>query len=204
MNPVILLAGAQKIELVGGEGWWQKNGGSVALAIAAITAAAIAAYVAIRNHRQQLAHDRYLRNQDHMRNTIDAALVSANETRNAMDRFMASVETLEEARNENKDISEDFQDEAKGDADESLLRLQAMRAVQVRVETRLGIEHPVATSHRDAFASYNRIFTEVVDGLRANREEQVREGDAEREQVAQDGFEAFQTACHGWFQSLGP
>ena len=59
---MIFIAAVQQVELVSGESWWHQNSGSLVLAVAAVTAAVVAAYVAIHNQRQQLAHDRFLRN----------------------------------------------------------------------------------------------------------------------------------------------
>ena len=197
-----LLPAVQKVEVIEPKGWWVEHGNAALLAAAAIGAAALAAYVAIRNQRQQLDHDRYLRNQDHIRDTIDAALVSANEGRNIMERFTSSIETIEEARDEGDDIPPAFIERAEKERAESLTKLQAMRAAQVRLETRLGESHLVATSHWSTVVAYTKIFTESLKGISANRDSSTREKDEDREDAALAAFVDFQEACHAWFRSL--
>jgi hypothetical protein len=198
-----LLLGVQKVELVGSEDWWTHNSSAVILAVAAIVAAAIAAFFAIRNQREQLAHDRYLRNQDHIRDTIDAALVSANEVRNTVERVVASIEVIEEIRDEGRETSPAITEKAGTFREETMTKLQDMRAAQVRLETRLGEEHLIATSHWEALAAYNTLFQKAHGGIAGPRETSLREGDEEREDAARQAFEEFQGACHQWLSSSG-
>lgn len=192
------LLAIQKVELVGHEDWWSHNASAVILAVAAITAAAIAAFIAIRNQQAQLAHDRYLRNQEHIRDTLDAALVSANEVRNMVERLIASIEVIEETREEGKEVPRDIDEIAEKFREESLSKLQGMRAAQVRLETRLGGEHPVAASHLNALLAYNTLFRKAHGGITGPREASIQEGDEERKHSAKHAFEGFQRACHQW------
>ena len=48
--------------------------GPALIALAAITAAGVAAWVARKNHAEQLAHDRDLRNLDHAHQSVSAAV----------------------------------------------------------------------------------------------------------------------------------
>lgn len=199
---VKILFGIEKVELVEPGGWWAQHGNALLLATAAIAAAGLAAFVAIRNQRQQLNHDRFLRSQDHIRDTIDAVLVSANEARNIMERLTAAVETMEETRDEGEDIPPRFFEEAERVRTSSLTNLQGMRAAQIRLETRLGESHPIATSHWDTVMAYGEIFTESQKGLVENRDPAVREKDEDREESARARFVDFQDACHAWFRAL--
>ena len=196
-----LIARVQQVELVGDKGWWHQNSDSMILAFAAITAAAIAAYVAIRNQREQLGHDRYLRKQDHIRNTVDEALISANEARTVMDHFMANIETAEEFRLEDEAIPPDVQEELDKIRESALAQLHAMLATQVRVEARLNESHPIATSHKELARAYSDLVGEGLDGIFRLRDEETRETDEERKEEGEEAFKQFQDACQEWFNS---
>jgi len=198
---LLYITAVQKVELVGGGSWWHRNSGSLVLAIAAISAAIVAAYVAIHNQRQQLAHDRFLRNQDHIRDTLDKALLIGNEARDAMDNFMAGVQTLEAKRREEVEIPESTEEIVEKYEETTITRLHAMRGAQVRLETRLGKDDPVAVSHKAAFAALHTLLREGHDGVSGLREDEVSELDSAREKDAAMAFSSFQTACHDWLKN---
>lgn len=149
-----LIAGVQKVELVGGESWLSHDLGSILLAVAAITAAGLAAWVATRNHRQQLEHDRSLRKEDHIRDTIDAAVASANDALLTINGFLSNVQTTEVWRETTNQIlgdstltdaeqseanatNEKWRRELEAERETCHPKLQTMRAVNVRLELRL-------------------------------------------------------------------
>jgi hypothetical protein len=191
----------QHVELVGHESWLHKNSGSIVLAIAAMSAAALAAYVAVHNQRRQIEHDRFLRNQDHIRDTIDQALFSANETRNGLDQFMATIETAEEARSEKKEVPSTLQQQAHEERTLILAKLQAMLAAQARLEARLGDSHQVSKTHKKTALGFSRVVSAALDGVDSIRAESVRKEDPEREAEGEKAFREFQIASYTWFNS---
>lgn len=81
------------------EGWWAKNSGDFLLAGAAIFAAAVAAFVSTENRRKELAQDRYLRDREHIRDTLDATMSAAQ---TAVGNFYAHVAPREAFRDEQR------------------------------------------------------------------------------------------------------
>jgi hypothetical protein len=71
---VTLLSLILKVEQVGGPSSFEELIGPLLVAIAAIVAAGLAAWVARRNHSSQLAHDRQLRDMDYARRSIGLAV----------------------------------------------------------------------------------------------------------------------------------
>jgi hypothetical protein len=185
---------------VGQESWWDLYGSAVVLAVAAITAAVVAASVAIWSHRRQLAHDRDLRNREDVLNTIDSAVVSANEGRNTLDLFIAGIETIEERRDEEREPSSGLLAKTNELRDEGVSRIQAMRAAQVRLEIRFSKTGLVAETHKTALLAYNEFFIKALGGTNSQREKGVREGDEARENAATQAFEEFQAACRHWIK----
>jgi hypothetical protein len=72
--------------------------GPALIALAAISAAFVAAWVARRNHEQQLRHDRELRDLDHARQSINSAVETVAEGVDAMSKLSVASEAASEAR----------------------------------------------------------------------------------------------------------
>lgn len=128
-----LLAVVQEVELVSDQSWWSENASSVLLAVAAIGAAFLAAWVANRNHKRQLAHDRDLQNQDHIREVIDAASLSATDAHAALGDYVFSEGGTEEWRS-------DLFNDAQG-------KINAIKNLTYRLKIRLGEDSEIAKKH---------------------------------------------------------
>jgi hypothetical protein len=206
----------QKFEQVGGEGWLSSHIGSILVAIAAISAAGLAAHVAIRNQRQQLAHDRHLRNQDHLRDTIDAAVASASDAVLALSMFLSNIqaveiwrETSDEALGDAGALQEDrvaarkaeekWLGELMAERDTCYPKLNVMRATNVRLELRLGGRHPIVSSHERTREALFTLMSEAIGGILAIRPKSVSDGDDDRLDAAGDAFSDFRSACSRWF-----
>jgi hypothetical protein len=189
------LAVVQKVELIGGESWLEHH----SVAVAAITAAVLAALVSVLNQRAQLRHDRYLRNRDHIRDTLDAAIAIANEMNVDAENFLIAVTTLEEHR---ADMDPGALEKNKSSREEErwkvVSRLQAMKAAQSRLEIRLEEEDPILEAYdatRRAFAS---LLQHVHRGIRENRPEAECEGDDGRVAELELHFASLRKACRDW------
>jgi hypothetical protein len=80
---VALFAILVKVEQVGGPNFLEGLIGPALVAVAAIIAAGLAAWVARRNHSSQLAHDRQLRDTGYARRSIGLAVEDISEAVNA-------------------------------------------------------------------------------------------------------------------------
>lgn len=188
--------GVQKVELVGGESWLEHN----SVAIAAITAAALAAFVAIANHRAQLRHDRAMRNRDHTKDAIDTAVVAANELRIRVDRFFAAVKTEEENREAANYSQSDARLKALMEKRQDVLAgLHAMRAERTRLEIRLDESDPIVETYVSMFDAFIAVAKATFAGISEDRSPELREGDATRKQELRTALAAFQAACRAWF-----
>lgn len=197
------------------ESWWAHNAGSVVLAVAAIFAASLAAYVASRNVRRQLANDRVLRTQDRREDTIDSAVASANEAVIGVNSFASDVMTTEVWRGTAEEVLADrsssaddkavavsagkkWRGELEAKRDECYPKLNAMRAANIRLELRLGDEHPIVTTHDATREALFALFAESAGGVAESRDQMTRDGDDARIDDVGNAFTAFRDACYAW------
>ena len=211
-----LVAGIQKVELVGGESWLQHNIG----AIVVFVAAAIAATVAIWNQGRQLAHDRHLRNQERMRDTLDATISFTSVTHQRVTRFRLAVAAVEASREENQRVADSA--EARGsDPDEEQKKLKELEAalreelvkerelVVPRIEeleasrTRLSIrvepDDPILLAYAQFQEATAGLALALVGGMDENRTKEARAADTELDKKFKDTYKAFVIACRSKF-----
>lgn len=209
-------AQVQTVRLLEPEGtWWAHNSGSVLLAVAAIFAASLAAYVASRNVRKQLAHDRLLRTQDRREDTIEAAVTSANEAVIDINSFASDVMTTEIWRGTAEEVladqsssadekaaavsaSKKWRGELEAKRDACYPKLNAMRAANIRLELRLGDEHPIVATQDATREALFALFAESAGGVAVSREQFSRDGDDARVDDVGNAFTAFRDACYAW------
>ena len=118
-----------------------------------------------------------------------------------MDNLMAGVQTLEAKRREGMKIPEKSEEIVEEYEETAITRLHAMRGAQVRLETRLGKDDPVATSHNEAFSAFHDLLRAGHDGILQLREDKISALDNAREQAAKQAFSNFQEACHNWLKT---
>lgn len=191
---------AQPVEVVlEHEGWWAHNSGPMVLAIAAITAAGLAAYVAIRNNRQQLEHDRDMRERAHVRDTIDAAMLGASATIHALSAVTSDLAVKKShAGTMGEEAEKTLEEETEKDLLKASSAESEMRANHLRLDLRLGSSHPIVVSHgglREALTSAsNALLSGIIrkDGERSPEE---------AHRIAALALEDFRSACRDWFSA---
>lgn len=141
------------------ESWLTQNAGSFAVALAAIVAAGLAAFVATRNHQHQLSNDRDIRNRAHIRNTLDVAVEGATSAINETTGFSSFLEVgvaMSEIDGDapSAEEHEEFASAYQGWGDELMAKMMsadnavlAMRTHNIRIELRLGEDHPITVHH---------------------------------------------------------
>jgi hypothetical protein len=87
-----------EVQEVGGDSLLEGLAGPALIAVAAIIAAFVAAWVARRNHEEQLGHDRGLRDLDHARQSINSAVETVAEAVNACSGLAVAAWAASEAR----------------------------------------------------------------------------------------------------------
>jgi hypothetical protein len=92
-----------EVEQVGGS-FWEGLIGPVLIALAAIFAAGLAAWVARRNHAQQLAHDRELRDLSHARQSLAAAVESIADAVDSVTKLSIAVSEANNRRQATDEI----------------------------------------------------------------------------------------------------
>jgi hypothetical protein len=127
------------------ESWWSHNSGSIAVAIAAIVAASLAAYVSIRNRREELTQSRDLNERGHIRDTLDSALEQIDQTIAAIIEVASDLAIKDRV---NDDAREAWKVGSEEHLDRAVVDVLVMRGQQVRLELRLGPEHPIALRHK--------------------------------------------------------
>lgn len=190
-----LAAAVQKVEIVGGESWLEHN----SVAIAAITAAVLAATVAVLNQRRQLVHDRSLRNQDHIRDAIDQATMAGGSTRQAANSLLATTTSLEKKREEDPEASfTALKKERRKAMDELLANLQRMHTQLTRLEIRLSQDHSVAAAYREAW----ECAIDIVHKAKVVTPDMDAEKKEERKRSSRaltEAYDGYRDACFAWF-----
>lgn len=210
-----LIHAALDLHIGPAEDWWSRNSGSILIAGAAVTAAGLAAYVASRNQLRQLAHDRFLRNRDYIRDTIDAAALLAADSRIAIDRLVATLQVIEEEREEHgsdappspmkvidprewreREWSKRYTESHR----EAASALLTMRETNARLELRLAVDNPVVSSYSALREALTAAANDATMEPGQSREKSLSAGDGDRIAAAEDAFAAFRVACRDWFQ----
>ncbi|HEX6667900.1 MAG TPA: hypothetical protein VF081_15055 [Solirubrobacterales bacterium] len=193
-----LIAEVHKIELVSSDGWWNESGGSLFVAVAAVLAASLAAFVAIRNTRKQLEHDRELRNREHIRDVLDEASKVAGDCYQDTVQYLARLLTLDEGLRRDPDAPHAGIRLATVDAQEALTsQLQTMSTEQRRLQIRIGGAHPIASAFARAALSMAEVVTTVpIPTVLDPRAIEQREARAD---AVCEAYARYIDACHDWF-----
>ncbi len=204
------LLGVQQVELIGGgESWFSHN----AIAIAAIAAAALAAFVAVRNQRRQLAHDRLMRSRDYVRDAIDEAAKAAGEARIAVEEALDACQELERRRDEveeNKKKSPgkielpgtfDLEEVANEKRHLAKASLNHMREARSRLNLRLTYDDPVVVAYERLREALRSLFS-VDEPVKANRAREIRDADGARKKTVQDAHAEFRRTGVAWMHTL--
>jgi hypothetical protein len=192
------------------ENWLEHNSGSILLALAAIAAASLAALVATLNHRGQLAHDREMRNRDHTRDTIDAAVEGANQAIDRATDFSAVVKTgarrgyapRSGRKGEKTKQQKDWEREVVDSMTAAHQTNVAMQANNVRLELRLGLAHEIVnkqSSLRQALSDWEDVLRSYLTRNEDAAEVEPFNDDKSAENVGAV-FGEFRGACRDWFE----
>jgi hypothetical protein len=210
---MLFLAHTHQVELVNNESWWSQNSGSIFLAVAAILAAGLAAYVATRNHRQELQHDRKMRNREATREVIDDSLERIGEALMLTATLGSEVWALEQERRPLTEPGlEDEQQRAAATASvEEAAKLvmgviepafdaaNMMDTDRMRLAIRLGDGHPVVAHHRKTREALNQWHDAIVVGTKRNRsDDEAMDAQARLEEFGQAKSQ-LDAACRDWF-----
>jgi len=210
---MVLLAAKKPVAIeVVGENWWHDLIGPGLLAIAAILAAAMAAYVAIHNHRRQLEHDREERDREHARESIRTAAETIAETLDPLGAYELAVRDNDKAAKHAETLEDSGDDEAK-EAATKARRKAAKRVRETRgkvgdlvikmtvdsigLRTSFGAKSPVFQRYRELSRAFNLRFqasAPTPEG-RVQRETTEEGSEVKKTRVA---LNAFQEACEEW------
>lgn len=209
-----LVAEISQIELVDNEGWLEQIAGPAMIAIAAIIAAALAAWVAIRNTQHQLDHDQRVRNREHIRDAIDEAAAAFEAAFTGSDKLFSHVWALEMIRktgrgagtrgegtlqpNNWQEAEQQTVEEGQAAREEAFAGVFRMEGAIGRLELRLDKEDPLITSYRGLHDALLELVTRMSRGLNDNRILDPRVDEEKREAVVSQ-FAAFRKASYSWF-----
>jgi len=211
----VIAVSIQKFEIVGGESWLSHNLGSVLIGLAAIVAAGVAAFVSIRNHKQQLTYDREIRDREGTRQAIDNAVRGMSDFILQGVTLSGNVMELEEARTALEEIDPEETDalaRQQGTVDRANAAVQqvvpllsaatnTIHADTIHLAIRVGKDHPLATTQmktREALKSWVLV---LGIGSSRNRTEEELEAARERTKEFRSARSAFETACLAWMTS---
>lgn len=201
------------------ESWWDKNSGDLLLAAAAFLAAGLAAFVSIQNRKKELAQDRYLRDREHIRDTLDATVATMSAAQTAVGDFYAHVTHGEVFRDEQRQIAEqatppetaelearekELEELLGAERDKARPLLQELAVSQVRLGIRLPEDHPIVTKHAAAYDAADNLFLALLPGVDDNRPQEHREADVNRNKLRHALNGNFRNACRDWFTAEQP
>lgn len=198
------------------ESWLTQNGGSLLIAVAAICAALLAAYVSIRNHRQQLDHDREMRDRDNTREAVDSAAADLQACFDLLRSVAARCRLVESRRSEIAELAGNPQatNDEKADAhrrytlraDEAVEALErsvqtqnSVRTGNLRLSLRLGSDHSITTAHAAAEEALREWRVHLIPLLTTDRTEEERQAGKDLAAAASDAIEAFRDSCFAWY-----
>lgn len=182
-----LLGVIQEVELVSDQSWLSENLGSVVVAVAAITAAFLAAWVANRNHKGQLAHDRFLQNQEDTRAVMDAAVEAMSDASEAFTDYvyMGGSDT------ERFELHNTAQEKING-----------VKYMTDRLRLRMGEKHEITEKHREVAAELQEVLKVEIErrGGHVAPQEPPNSETARKEIWAsvKAPHDEFCRACHSW------
>jgi hypothetical protein len=210
---MVLLAAKKPVAIeVVGESWWHNLIGPGLIAIAAIVAAAVAAYVAIHNHRLQLEHDREERDREHARESIRAASETVAETLDPLGTYELAVRDDDKATKHAETLEGSGDEEAKEAAEKAQLKAAEevhearekvgdlvikMTVDSIGLRTSFGSRSPVFQSYRDLSRAFNRRFRACAPTTEGRVQRETAEGDSEVKKT-RVALNAFQEACEEW------
>jgi len=186
------LAAIQEVELVSDESWLRENLGSVLIAVAAIFAAALAAWVANRNHKRQLTSERILQRQDHIREVVDAASVTLAEAHAAVHEYRFTQGGSAQGRS---DLFDEAQD-----------KINAINHQSHRLKIRFGEEHEIPAANERVGDELQVLLDDSVarrggihgaDTTLAPKDP----GEEERWASIRAAFKEFREKCFTWFEA---
>lgn len=198
---VTLLAAIQEVELVSDESWLRENLGPLLLAVAAVFAAALAAWVASRNHKRQLMNDRILQRQDHIREVVDAASVTLADAHFAVQEYRFDIgvhgDGLDQAGMEQKraELFVDAQD-----------KIDAIKHQSHRLRIRFGEEHEIPAANERAGDELQAMLDDSVAKRGGNYTDASTlspEDPGEEERWSSSvnaAFREFRKKCFTWFE----
>ena len=194
--------------------------GSNLVAIAAVAAALIAAYVAIRNHGKQLEHDQRMRDREHARLVVGSAIDRLVRAREVVAGFREAVRSLGVDRkradhfNPKTDPPQMLSEieatvrvgEKKARAADRMLRtlIPELEADSTRLGIFVGAGMGVSKHHHEAIWAIGALHDSLVNGIDIARIRQEEEDEERFLNHFHEGRNSFEAACREEFRYLDP
>ncbi len=195
--------------------------GPILLAAGAVAAAGITVLTANWRHRKQLEHDRGERNRDHIRDSIDAAVVGAGEAIHDVTsyvtesehfhRWIAQLRKAHTIKSKDQDVEDpvgepelehpDYEEREQAlieSLENGWAKNQKMRRDNLRLEIRLGKTHEIVREH-DALREHLERWRGLA-GSPNEDETKKEEIDPEISEIGET-FARLRRACQVWFAS---
>lgn len=181
----------QRVELVSNGSWLSENIGSIVIAVAAITAAFLAAFVADRNHKRQLAHDRFLHNRDDTRAVMDAAVEAMSDASEAFTDYVY----MGDSETERFELHNTAQEKING-----------VKYMTDRLRFRMGEQHGITEKHREVATELQKALNVEIErrGGHLAPQDPPNSEKAREEMWAsvKAPYDEFRRACHAWLSEL--
>jgi hypothetical protein len=150
------------------------------------------------NLEEELAQDRYLRDREHVRDTLDATVATMSTAQTAVGDFYAHVIHSETFRDEQRQIAQravspetaelealekKLRDMLEAQRDKARPQVQEPAVSQVRLGIRLPEGHPIAVTHAAAYNAASDLLKALLPGVEDNRPQAERDADGTRNEL---------------------
>jgi hypothetical protein len=183
--------------------------------VAAIIAAGLAAYVSIRNHKQQLAHDRDVRYRDATRESIDNAVRGMSDFILQGVTFSGYINALELARSALEEIDSSelaARAEQQADVETNNAKIQeivpllsaatnTIHADTIHLAIRVGKKHSLTTTQERVREALKTWLLALDKGSDRNRTEKELVEANNRRTDFRNARAAFEAACFAWMRN---
>jgi hypothetical protein len=216
MYTLVLAAGEAKpiaVEVVGGDDKALHIilalAGSGFVAVAAISAAVVAARTANRRQQAQLDHDIEVRRHEHMRDALDNAAERLYNAFEALAVYELRIDEAEKARAALKEAQGDEQAQAESQVDTAHAEVEdarhittplllAMQASEFQLKLRIGGDNPTVRAYESAKVSFAAVRNALDKGsVRDRTDDEKSECDA-LDAESTSAYEEFLAAAEAW------
>jgi hypothetical protein len=194
-----------EFEVVGGGGDPLDLLGPALIAGTAVFAAWLAARTANNRQREQLDHDRDMRDREDIRDTLDGSSERAETCLRGLRGFSAAIQAARPKGSEeelDEADAEELRKEVLNAQGQAHGHLQEMIADLIRIGLRFPEEDPITECHMDLHDAYEEWYDAMAADWAGDSDDSKEDAVPQAEKAAAKAFEQFMLNCRAWFAGV--